>query len=322
MTEKIAVLHHDADFDGLLSKEVCAHFMPEAVCFGWDYGRELPKAKWETYDQIYIVDLSNDELMSRADLRSKIIWIDHHKSAIEKWDEADPPHFPGYRIDGVAACRLAWQWFNHNPPQLVGDMNVDLPDKQMFVDRVLGEPMLLRMAGEYDVWDSRPIVDGEQAVPGMSRSKLALQSGLRQLDDEEWRILIRDCFADPANEVANHLRFVLDIGQRALKAKEKAEAGIVTKYSHDVRFEGLTFLCCNSASFNSQFFTAAIKSHHDALMGWRYDGQASRYTVSLYHAPGHEHHDLSQIAVKYGGGGHRGACGFTCESLPFPLREH
>jgi nanoRNase/pAp phosphatase (c-di-AMP/oligoRNAs hydrolase) len=25
---------------------------------------------------------------------------------------------------------------------------------------------------------------------------------------------------------------------------------------------------------------------------------------------GKEHHDLSQIAVRYGGGGHKGACGF------------
>jgi len=32
--------------------------------------------------------------------------------------------------------------------------------------------------------------------------------------------------------------------------------------------------------------------------------------VSLYHIDGHTHHDLSKIAVKYGGGGHRGACGF------------
>lgn len=33
--------------------------------------------------------------------------------------------------------------------------------------------------------------------------------------------------------------------------------------------------------------------------------------VSLYHSP-HENkdYDLSKIAVKYGGGGHRGACGF------------
>jgi len=39
--------------------------------------------------------------------RPGLVWIDHHKSAIEKYGATTP----GYRIDGVAACRLAWQWF-------------------------------------------------------------------------------------------------------------------------------------------------------------------------------------------------------------------
>src|SRR5262245_35335691 len=33
-------------------------------------------------------------------------------------------------------------------------------------------------------------------------------------------------------------------------------------------------------------------------------------------APGKEHHDLSEIAKRYGGGGHRGACGFRTSKLP------
>jgi hypothetical protein len=312
---KTCILHHDADFDGILSNEVCRYFLPGAESFGWDYGRTLPKADFASYESIYIVDLSNDELQGRADLRDRIIWIDHHKSAIEKW--AGTP-FNGYCIDGVAACRLCWQWFSGEPPNFAnrgGDQRT-MPSKEDYVERRVIEPLLLRMAGEYDIWDARPIIDGEEAVPGMSRSKLALQSGLRQLNVEEFQILIRDCFTDPKSEVANHLRFVLDIGKRALEAKEKGDAGIVTKFSHDVLFEGLTFLCCNSASFNSQFFAAAIKPHHDALMGWRYDGQQGRCTASLYHAPGKEYHDLSKFAVARGGGGHKGACGFQ-----IPLHE-
>jgi len=46
-----------------------------------------------------------------------------------------------------------------------------------------------------------------------------------------------------------------------------------------------------------------------------------KWTVSLYHAPGKEHHDLSKIAVIHGGGGHKGACGFTCSILPFSLKN-
>ncbi len=283
----IAILHHDADFDGLLSNEVCRHFLHGAQSFGCD----LPAVRWSDFDAIYIVDLSNDELMNDKGLRERITWIDHHKSAIDRWDGQDAAfRFNGIRVDGVAACRLAWNYFTSDTSVV----------KTHFLERIVKEPRLVQLAGEYDVWD----LHDPDALP--------LQAGLRQLDTEEMTQLILDEFGDIQ---AGRLEHCLDIGRRAQKAKEKADAGIVTKNSHDVRFEGLTFLCCNNASFNSQLFAAAIKPHHDALMGWRFDGQQGRCTISLYHAPGHEHHDLSQIAVKYGGGGHKGACGFQ---MPLP----
>lgn len=106
---KIAILFHDADMDGKLSNEVCRHWLrklyPEAAIhsYGWDYGRPVPppiqlaevlkdqtSIQWEHYDSIYIVDLSVDELMEREDLRDKITWIDHHASALSKYDAKDP----------------------------------------------------------------------------------------------------------------------------------------------------------------------------------------------------------------------------------------
>ena len=90
--KNIAIIYHDADFDGKLSDEVCRFHLkrlhPDANIhsYGWDYGRRIPTDGWEDFDAIYIVDLSVDELMARPELRDKIVWIDHHKSAIEKWD--------------------------------------------------------------------------------------------------------------------------------------------------------------------------------------------------------------------------------------------
>lgn len=51
--------------------------------------------------------------------------------------------------------------------------------------------------------------------------------------------------------------------------------------------------------------------HHSA----EFDGQ--KWNVSLYHAKHNTGIDLSKIAVKFGGGGHRGACGFQMDKLPF-----
>ena len=45
------------------------------------------------------------------------------------------------------------------------------------------------------------------------------------------------------------------------------------------------------------------------------DADGENWTVSMY--TGHQDVDVSEVCKKYGGGGHRGAAGFTCEEIPF-----
>lgn len=109
---------------------------------------------------------------------------------------------------------------------------------------------------------------------------------------------------------------LLDAGEAIAFARANEYRDVITSQGFDIHFEGLTFLACCSheADIRSHLFEAGIKPHHDALFGFTFTGNAWR--VSLYHAPGKEHHDLSLIAKQYGGGGHRGACGFI---TPFPV---
>ena len=101
---KTTVIYHSADFDGIFCREIARKFLPDAELIGWDFGNPLipfPKEKF-----VYILDLSADCIMASDipdDWKSRTVWIDHHKSSIEKWTD----NIPGYRIDGVAACRLA-----------------------------------------------------------------------------------------------------------------------------------------------------------------------------------------------------------------------
>ena len=314
--KRIAVIYHDADFDGKLSNEVCRFHLnrihPDAAIhsYGWDYGRPVPmpyidesktfsQHGWPLFDAIYIVDLSVDDLMSRSELRSKIVWIDHHKSAIEKWEQAIPfdggtqPLFNGLRIDGVAACRLCWQWFMVAYPIL--------PKKQDYIDRTVHEPALIRLAGEYDIWDHR---DPNAKV---------LQFGLRSLMDEQMSTLITQEFDDaispPTDSRASMLGLALNNGSAIKSYCDKQNDAYSADYSTTLKWEGLTFCCLNIGQRgNSDLLRGGIKTEHEACFAWRHTGDS--VTVSLYHVPGNEHIDLSKIAVKYGGGGHRGACGF------------
>ncbi len=317
--KNIAIIYHDADFDGKLSNEVCKFHLgrlyPEAKIhsYGWDYGRLVPEpdqidtdnatycgamADWCDYNQIYIVDLSVDELMARPELRDKIVWIDHHKSAIEKWHATTDANgkevgylFNGHRIDGVAACRLCWQWFSYGPN--FGDPR---PTKADFVERRVSEPTLIRLAGEYDIWDHR------------DPDAKALQFGLRCCNESELANLVCGQFhGTPESEGV--LRNVIEGGRMVKSYCDRNNAEYAAAYAQTIQWEGLTFCALNIGQRgNSDLLSGGIKPEHDALFAWRWTGNA--VLVSLYHAPGKEHHDLSQIAVRYGGGGHRGACGF------------
>lgn len=296
---KIKVIHHSADYDGLFCREIARKFLPEAELIGWDFGDaplEIPNSR------LYVLDLPLDapfgfDYRKTGNGRAPqhpagLVWIDHHKSAIE----SHPQDIPGYRIDGVAACRLAWQWFSTNSvPQ-----DQELPRKEKFVEREVDEPLSVRLAGEYDIWDHRG--DGD----------LEFQFGLDAQERIPWGQILESGWG--AGNITNAI--VAD-GRAAMRCYAKRDADIMHSRSFMVQWEGLTFLALNTARCNSNTFAArdVPETGHDALMAFFYNGEG--WTFSLYHAAHRKDIDLSKIAVHYGGGGHRGACGFRCAELPF-----
>lgn len=112
---------------------------------------------------------------------------------------------------------------------------------------------------------------------------------------------------------------ILEEGRILQRYQQEQDASIVKRLTFLVEFEGLKFLALNSPRFNSLTFAAVDvpESGHDALMGFRWDGKT--WTVSLYHAKHNTGIDLSVIAQKFGGGGHRGACGFQIGNRNYPI---
>jgi hypothetical protein len=301
---KTTVIFHSADWDGQFCGQIARKFLPDAELIGWDFGdAPLPIPDGQMYvldlpaDRVFGLDFRKQEDRMKVDFE-RFIWIDHHKSAID----SHPEEIPGYRIDGVAACRLAYQWFailkmTPNPEE------IGIPDKDHFIDRKVVEPLAVRLAGEYDIWDKRD-----------PRAEL-FQHGLRsqELNDGDWEMLLNVDTEGKFGEVA--VEVLLAAGESIQYAKTKENESVIKELGFTFQWEGLTFLCCNAARYNSHLFTASLKPEHDACFGFKWTGRD--WSVSLYHAPGKEHHDLLLIAVKHGGGGHRGACGFRAQKLPF-----
>lgn len=290
------VIYHSADFDGLFCREIARKFLGDenVEYIGWDHGNGvLPIPEGGTIyvldlpvDRVFGYDFSRDPVKWFAIANTELIWIDHHKSAIE----THPGDIPGYRIDGVAACRLAWQWFYlHTAPATIWR------DKTGYVERRVTEPLAVRLAGEYDVWDKRD--------PDAEVFQFALRS--RELGDDDWRGMLSVALPHIPDVVVE----LFQNGRLLQRYQQRTDAGMLHR-SFLVDWAGLKFLALNTARCNSLTFAAkdVPETGHDALMGFYFDG--GKWNFSLYHARHRTDLDLSALAIKRGGGGHRGACGF------------
>lgn len=318
---KTTVIFHSADMDGIFCREIARKFLPDAELIGWDFGDGpilLPGGR------VYILDLPVDRVFggdfSKNDdtakslavwARDNVTWIDHHKSSID----THPTDIPGYRIDGVSACRLAWQWFSiaqHNAQNQTNEAHqLPLPFKTEFVDRMVSEPLAVTLAGEYDVWNH------EQS----GGDDIAFQFGLDAQHKIEWDWILQE-----GEDNHPHIRGILDDGKAAMRCYGKRDADTMRSRSFKVSFAGLSFLALNTAKCNSNTFAAldVPETGHDALMAFCFTGKS--WMFSFYHANHRKELDLSQVAVKYGndpefgklgGGGHRGAAGCRMNKLPF-----
>jgi len=323
---KTTVIFHSADFDGLFCREIARKFLPEAELIGWNFG-DTPLDATEVNQRLYIMDLPMDKPfgldfvtateVSPANVRDAVglayrdvVWIDHHKSSIE----SHPKDISGYRIDGVAACRLAWQWLAafgrfeaqstieaHSQEGMAWFMaHYPLPKKSDFIDRNVEEPLAVRLAGEYDV-----------AGPDANDEALNFQFGLRswELTDQNWA----DLLVHPYD--GNGLTGTLIERGRAVRGYlEKADA-MAAQSAFPMEFDGLLFLAINAYRGNSKAMQiAAANGGADAVMAFAYRGK--KWTVSMYGIPGKDI-DLSAIAKAHGGGGHARAAGFECDKLPW-----
>lgn len=280
------IIYHRADYDGLLSRDVCFFHLCECEfkmslkrdTIGWDYGDPVPS--FEGRNLVYLVDISIPEILVPEN-KDKVVWIDHHKTALENFGD----DWYGMRMDGVAACRLCWQWFNQIERH---------PTKRDFINRTVNEPELIRLAGEYDIWDKRdPAAE-------------TLQYGLRVVG---WDYSM-------SHDYFGGLDYMLDDalvkGESAQRYADTLNKSLAFK-AYRINWKGLNW-CVLNASENSKSFKYAVGPFDDALMVWYW--HSGKCKVILYHKEGREDLDLSQIAKEFGGGGHRGACGFMMDKIP------
>jgi len=288
------VVHHDTDMDGILSGEIAVRALRsegcDVECVGWDHGREVPATSG--FHEVHVLDISAPEFLDKAD--SRVVWIDHHASAIERWDAKGRPGIRGVRIDGVAACRLAWWYYHHRDRPVT---------KENFIDRRVDEPALVTLVGEHDVFDHH---DG--ATWKLHCALQAYTPGeIRSLCDEQLNPVLSGLLTRTSLERVLAQGEIID----RYKENESRRLGLTAS---TVEWMGLVW-CFITAHGNSQLFRYAADERHDALLLARFDGRIGRWVVSLFPnpckpLPFDERNSILGVAKMMGGGGHLGASGF------------
>ena len=273
---------YHADIDGKCSAAIVKKYYNDIPDYPaiWEfipinYNDDFPFDKIMKDEPIIIVDFSLQKIgdfEKLLQITKDIIWIDHHKTAIEK--HPNMSNLEGIRDINYAGCELTWIHF--------------------YSYRTF--PLAVEYAGRYDVWDF--FKHGEKLN--------IFQAGIRlhpnEPTDPVWQHILND---------DSWLDEIMDQGKIALKYRKHVWADLIKSWSFWAEFEGYKTICCNAGSVSSQLFDS-IEEDYDIMMSFVFDGK--QWTVSLYTK---KDIDVSEIAKKYGGGGHKGAAGFQCKTLPF-----
>jgi oligoribonuclease NrnB/cAMP/cGMP phosphodiesterase (DHH superfamily) len=282
--------YHSADLDGHCSGAIVKYTYPECEMIGINYGQEFPWKSISPGEKVFMVDFTlqpfdqMEELKRRADL----IWIDHHKTAIDERDNHNSI-YEGIQRIGIGACALVWEYL-HGKAELVGKV---------------GEA--IQLLAEYDVWNHT------------NPKTLAFQYGFRMFENtypdnqELWKEFIEPC---------ERVDEVVDLGKNILIYESRQNAKFCSAYSFESDIQtgrGVKFkaICCNRGFTNSQLFDSVWDPEkYDLMITFcRLKPPAHKWTVSMYTTkPGI---DCGVIAKSFGGGGHVGAAGFQCKNLPF-----
>lgn len=255
-----------------------------------DYTKPFPFDSIEKDERVYIVDFSimPDDMRKLLEITQDVTWIDHHKTAIERY-EGFEYDIRGIRGDGIAGCMLTWIYLSQMTNYGEGPIALFDPSDVRLA------PSFTQLIADWDVWRFKFGEKTRQFIIAFN----ALNLGL---DDKDWPFWDRLC------NHANVSRMVLD-GATMLKYRDGWAANYMN-LGFECNFEGYSCFAVNIGFANSEYFKS-LEKDYDIWIAFVYDGSHWRY--SLYSTKV----DVSEIAKKYGGGGHRGAAGFTLEQNIF-----
>ena len=304
----------------------------------------FPKIK-----NMYVVDysLSPNDTITVLKKGINLIWCDHHQTAYDKYIsdsrfklasiEKELSHTDLIHITLSDKYSYPGKFYGYYSHQNSGAMITYLILKSVFMDteenRIWYKNIkeVMKTISTYDTWDQSNINDWNTAL--------------------KFNTIARDYDFAPFStkwfEITRNLTNFYDLikeGSAIVKHDENINKINAHAYGGTLEFEGKTFCIINDMKNSIALDSIFDPSIHDACMFFKYNPKEKGimrevvngtlidktiqgvWKIGLFcndklDTKAKEELDLTPIALKYGGGGHRCACGFTCVDLPFNLHD-
>lgn len=299
---KSFIFYHKSDLDGKCSGAIALdHFVfmgrinsayKDFNLYPIDYYDPLPLDEMGENSALYFLDIfpqpyeeRYESLLEAGVLPENIIVCDHHKTFL---DSPVAGKVGGNSSIEFSGCELTYMFFNR-----VG------------YDKV---PSWIRKLGRYDVWDKYSGFSWEKEI-------LPFQYGARDLLGDSigsaWDLFWRYT----PEQVKDLEKQIESDGLKILKTEERVNKELMENFSFEAVFDGINVLACNTNKMSSNTFKSKYdKEKHDAMMPFLFT-KDGKIKVSLYTEK--EDLDVSEIAKRNGGGGHRKASGFMTDREEF-----
>lgn len=264
-----------------------------------NYGMEFPMKDIKPDEDVYILDYSIEpnEMSQLLDITKNVVWVDHHKSAIEKY-EGYEQHINGIRAAGRAGCVLAYDWlWGHHQESLELE---PLPQVSTFSSF---PPLYIKLIGDADIRGKEFLSTGNFIA--------GLQAEKTHPSDLIWQDLKND-----GDDAKTYRRLCSD-GQIIQRYKNITQQEYLLEHGFWTEFHGHRCYAVNG-KFSSHPFEVVVP---DAAIWLTFRFVGNYWIVRLY---SHKGIDVSEIAKEHEysgkkGGGHQEAAGFTCRNLPFEI---
>lgn len=345
-------IYHSADMDGRASAAMIYRSF-NAYCDGYNYNRPVDVndylSRFPNLKKVWVVDysLEENEIMDFLNSGISIVWCDHHKTAIKKFADMEIGKLIHFDMDTVSSrndiyfsqylhhynnvyvsfevcvslyysgCELTYYWLArwNDPARFISTCKDVYRVK--FIDGLHVANPIIHLLGRYDVWDHSI---GEEEW----NKALDLQMFFRNKETWPNSPIFDEVFL--GNNRENYFEFshffntAIEEGRTLRNYQDRVNSVCIKSWGFTIKWEGVRFLAMNGTGNSLLAESAFDPDSHDAILYFIFDPKNCKWKFSLFHSSkSNPELDLSVIALKYGGGGHKGACGFSLKEIPFDL---